>query len=206
MTGGMVKPRRRPHALQTLITTVFTTLLSSGSPVMARLVAGQAYARLESCGRSGGLPADIVSDLPYWGRALQNLKKIKGDLGSLAALLEQLGPHLSRRIGAGGPYASVNFSASHAHATVAGPGGLEERADVQVGLTVMAPYCRFPDHKHPRRRLMLFLSNAEVSLNDGEWEKKRVGGVQLVDAGEKFAIRCTAEPMLAVWCEVDALR
>ena len=48
--------------------------------------------------------------------------------------------------GRSGPFASLNFERAHAHSVIVGPGGLEDRADIRVGLTYMEPYSRFPDH------------------------------------------------------------
>jgi hypothetical protein len=49
---------------------------------------------------------------------------------------------------AGGPHASANWPEAHANATIVGPGGLENRNDVHIGVSLLAPNVRYPDHNH----------------------------------------------------------
>lgn len=46
--------------------------------------------------------------------------------------------------------------------TILGPGGIEERDDVWVGATLMAPLVTYVDHDHPPEEVYL-------ALTPGEW-------------------------------------
>jgi hypothetical protein len=193
----------RPRALQEVLNAIGDVLLSSQAPVMASYIAGKIYQRLEK--RGVARRADTATPLKpeHFDRALSNLHaslpRFAGGTTGLAELKEQL----SWRSGRTGPFASLRFEQSHAHAIVVGPHGLEERSDVRLGLTLMAPYSRFPDHVQFHSRVFLLLSGGEVCLDDSNWFRATAGSVFFNEAGKKFAMRCTAEPLLAVWCHVE---
>jgi len=204
--GDGVRRAERPEPLQGLIDRVCGILLSSSAPVMASYMAGQIYSRTARSGRQRLEGETASPPIDAWQRTLSKIKGSDGELAGLMTYLEQIGPHLSWYRSRVGPFASVNFEKSHAHSTILGPGGVEERSDVQLGVTLMAPYCRFPDHFEKQRRVFLFLSAAEACLRDREWMRAEPGTIVFSDAGDKFALRCTSEPVLAVWCQLDDRR
>lgn len=87
-----------------------------------------------------------------------------------------------------------------ANAVIAGPGGLEARDDVWVGVTLMAPGLCYPDHDHPPEEVYL-------SLTPGEWWNAAMdwtdpGGTGLIHnpPGILHAMRARPEvPFLALW-------
>ncbi|WP_458574514.1 dimethylsulfonioproprionate lyase family protein [Ensifer sp. Root423] len=99
-----------------------------------------------------------------------------GPLADLAKTISSIAPDLGWYRSRTGPFASINFVRGHAHALIVGPGGMEERDDVHIGATVMAPYGRYPDHRrkhlkskgtvspHRYRRLALW---GGVAINNG---------------------------------------
>jgi hypothetical protein len=197
VTGG-----NRPRALQDVLNVIGDMLMSPQAPAMASYVAGKVYQRLE---RRGTVPELFGKSQPpeHLDLAVSNGLKSLPRLASVTEQLPALIERLSWRGGRGGPYASLNFEKAHAHAVVVGPGGLEERSDVRLGLTLMAPYSRFPDHVQFHSRVFLLISDGEVSLDDSNWFRAGAGEIFFNEAGRKFAMRCTADPLLAVWCHVE---
>ena len=57
--------------------------------------------------------------------------------------------------------AGSRFADSHANAVIIGPGGLEPREDVLLGVSLMAPRLQYPDHHHPPEEIYLALSRGE---------------------------------------------
>src|SRR3546814_3545244 len=52
---------------------------------------------------------------------------------------------------AGGPFASDNWPEGHANTLLVGPRGLEDRNDLSIGASLLAPQVRYPDHRHAPR-------------------------------------------------------
>jgi len=105
--------------------------------------------------------------------------------------------------GPAGPFASMNIETAHAHAIIAGASGLEEREDVTLGLTIMEPYSRFPDHIQYRARVFLALSDCEFLCDERGWQTATPGSAFYNEAGHTVAMRCTSRPLLAAWCQME---
>jgi quercetin dioxygenase-like cupin family protein len=95
--------------------------------------------------------------------------------------------------------ASENFPTGHANAMIAGPGGLEERSDVWVGVSLLAPTVRYPDHNHPPEEVYLVVSDGEFRQGSGEWFTPGVGGSLYNSPGITHAMRASNTPLLAFW-------
>ena len=91
------------------------------------------------------------------------------------------------------------FFDSHANAMLIGPGGLEERSDVWVGATVMAPELVYPDHDHPPEEVYIALSPGEWWNADMEWTEPGPGGIIYNPPGILHAMRAGEGPLLALW-------
>ncbi|WP_132594483.1 dimethylsulfonioproprionate lyase family protein [Rhizobium sp. BK068] len=105
--------------------------------------------------------------------------------------------------GKSGPFGSANFEQSHMHALLVGPGALEHRIDLRIGLTLLAPYTRFPDHHQYHSRVFLPLSFGEFRFGDEDWIYSGAGEVLFNGAGRQCAIRCTGKPLLMLWCHIE---
>lgn len=103
-----------------------------------------------------------------------------------------------RRTGCDGS-ASANFLEGHANAMIVGPGGLEERRDVWLGVTLMAPHVRYPDHEHAPEEVYLVLSKGEFRQGEGEWFSPGLGGSFYNEPGIRHAMRSVDTPLLAFW-------
>jgi len=193
----------RPRPLEVVLNAVGDMLLSPQAPVMASFVAGKVYQRLQQPGSiNEGVQAGFDAD-DHFNRALANISSSLPNLSHAAKSLAALKESLLWRSSRSGPFASLKFEQSHAHAILAGPGGLEERSDVRVGITLMAPYSRFPDHVQFHSRVFLLLSDGEICFDLSNWFRANAGTIFFNEAGRKFAMRCTSEPLLAVWCHVE---
>jgi len=95
--------------------------------------------------------------------------------------------------------ASANIVESHANGMIFGPGGIEERSDVWLGLTLLAPHTRYPDHNHPPAEVYLNLSEAEFRNGESDWFAPGIGGsfynVPLII----HAMRSAETPLFAFW-------
>lgn len=95
--------------------------------------------------------------------------------------------------------ASENFADGHANAMIFGPGGLEERTDLWLGVTLMAPNVRYPDHDHAPEEVYLVLSEGEFRQGEGEWFSPGVGGSFYNFPGIRHAMRSGGTPLFAFW-------
>jgi hypothetical protein len=101
-----------------------------------------------------------------------------------------------------GPEAA-SFAAGHANALIIGPptgrSGLEQPADVIVGLSVMAPGVTYPVHRHPPDELYLVLSEGEWWREETGWFRPGIGGTVRNSPGVRHAMRSGDRPLLAGW-------
>lgn len=95
--------------------------------------------------------------------------------------------------------ASDNFHDGHANAMIIGPGGLEDRGDVWIGVTLMAPDVRYPDHDHGPEEVYLVLSDGAFRQGEGPWFRPGFGGSFYNKPGIKHAMRSFQKPLLAFW-------
>jgi len=92
------------------------------------------------------------------------------------------------------------FTAGHANATIVGPGGLEDRRDVLVGISLIAPDLVYPDHRHPPEEVYLVMSEGAWRQNDDPWHAPGIGGTIYNPRDIVHAMRSgPATPLLATW-------
>ncbi|WEX78416.1 dimethylsulfoniopropionate lyase [Sinorhizobium numidicum] len=99
---------------------------------------------------------------------------------------------------------SENFFEGHANAMIIGPGGLEERRDVWLGVTLMAPNVRYPNHDHAPEEVYLVLSDGEFRQGEAAWFSPGIGGSFYNPPGVKHAMRSLERPLLAFWALLSA--
>ncbi|MFS8147310.1 dimethylsulfonioproprionate lyase family protein [Rhizobium sp. BR 249] len=194
---------RRPQPLQEFLNGVGGLMLSAEAPAVASFVAGKVLQKLLKTGKMRAEGQPLPGAPEGLDDAVAHLAKSGRKYEALAGQFRSLADSLLWRRGRSGPFASLNFGNTHSHAVVVGPGGMEERADLRLGVIYMNRYTRFPDHVQTQPRAFLLLSPAEISLGDSQWFSAATGTVFANDAGQSFAIRCTARPLLAVWCQVE---
>lgn len=95
--------------------------------------------------------------------------------------------------------ASANFPSSHANTMIAGPGGLEDRMDVMLGVSYMAPHVRYPDHTHAPEETYLIMSEGEFRHGDSGWFTPGIGGSFYNVPNINHAMRSGEKPLFAFW-------
>lgn len=122
------------------------------------------------------------------------------DLQPLIAAFATIEPDLEwKPRNSSGSSASANFATSHANAMVAGPGGLEERDDLWLGVSLLAPHVRYPDHTHPPEETYLVLSEGDFMQGADNWFTPGIGGSFYNPPGVLHAMRSGETPLLAIW-------
>ncbi len=194
---------RRPANVQRVIGALGNILMSDAAPFMEKFVAGKVFHLLQEPGAVAMKPASPLPLAPQLQFALRNLASRGEPYAEAAAAINDVAKSLEWVASKTGPFASINIEHTHAHAVIAGMSGIEERSDVALGLTIMAPYSRFPDHIQFRSRVFLSLSDCEFSCDDKGWQRGTVGSIFFNEAGHNVAMRCTSRPLLAAWCHVE---
>jgi quercetin dioxygenase-like cupin family protein len=82
---------------------------------------------------------------------------------------------------------------------IVGPNGLEDRRDLWLGVTLMAPHVRYPNHDHSPEETYLVLSHAEFMQADNEWFAPGIGGSFYNPPGIRHAMRSGDKPLFALW-------
>ena len=103
-----------------------------------------------------------------------------------------------RRPSEGGP--ADPFARGHANATLVGPGGLEERGDVWIGASVLAPRVDYPAHRHLPEEAYLVLSPGQWWREGDGWHEPGPGGLVHNRPNVRHAMRSGEAPLLALWC------
>lgn len=91
------------------------------------------------------------------------------------------------------------FYDGHANAMLIGPGGIEQREDVMLGVSLMAPNILYPDHSHPPEEVYLAFTDGEWWNAGMAWTSPGPGGLIYNPPGILHAMRSGAKPFLALW-------
>jgi hypothetical protein len=131
---------------------------ASGAEDPVRVATERILAALQtSSGEAGEARAARLPVCRHLSMALENARSQQGALGALAQAFGVIEPQLHWRIRAGAETQGESFLDGHANATIVGPEGLEIRRDVWIGVSLMAPHIRYPDHHiRPRRSMWCF--------------------------------------------------
>ncbi|MBB5223862.1 hypothetical protein HNP73_003816 [Amaricoccus macauensis] len=95
--------------------------------------------------------------------------------------------------------ASENFADGHANAMILGPAGLENRRDIWIGVSLLAPHVRYTDHSHAPEETYLVLSPGEFRQGGGDWFEPGVGGSFHNTPHIVHAMRSGEAPLFAFW-------
>lgn len=110
---------------------------------------------------------DAPSTLPVCEHLPAALGAVHASRQVVADALAPLLPRLVWRRRKTADPSNPDFYNGHANAMLAGPGGLEERDDLMLGMTLIAPGVLYPDHTHPPEEVYL-------ALTQGEWWNARM--------------------------------
>lgn len=118
----------------------------------------------------------------------------------LASALAELAPELVWRRRKGAEKEPHNFFDGHANAVIVGKDGIELRDDVLVGVSLMAPHVRYPNHQHPPEEIYVSLAAGAWWKEGGRWHEPGVGGLVHNEPNVLHAMATDEKPLLAVWC------
>jgi len=121
------------------------------------------------------------------------------EIASLAEAFAALEPELRWRRRPGSEAYGKTFHDGHANADVVGPMGLEQRGDVLVGASLVAPGVRYVDHRHPPEEVYIVMSEGEWYREGRGWRIPGVGGIVYNPPGVVHAMRAGPRALLALW-------
>lgn len=188
----------RDPALTTLYASLFDAVARAPSPPAgAREAAGLVSARLQLPGEAAPpasrKPPVAAAHLPSALGAAE--RHVPALAGALAALAERL----TWAARPGSDAVPGDFEHRHANALIAGPEGLERRDDLRIGVSLMAPDTRYPDHRHPPEEVYVVLSEGEWRQEAGPWHRPGPGGLVYNPHNIVHAMRAGPAPLLALW-------
>ncbi len=97
------------------------------------------------------------------------------------------------------PGANAAYPGGHANTMIVGPGGLLRHQSVWLGMSLMAPKVRYPDHTHPPEETYLALSDGDFFQEGRGWFTPGMGGTFYNPPGIRHAMRSGERPFLAMW-------
>ncbi|MFT4561068.1 MAG: quercetin dioxygenase-like cupin family protein [Gammaproteobacteria bacterium] len=190
----------RTAELQTFFDVVRRSFKTSVTDAPVHRLADRIFNRLE---RSAATRFPLPKQLPvceHLAPALHHARRQGGIAAALADALEGIASQLVWARRAASPEDDSTFQMNHANAVVVGQDGIEIRDDLWIGITLLAPETRYPDHRHPPEEIYSVLSAGEWKQNEGPWHSPGVGGVVHNPPNILHAMRSTTTPLLAIWC------
>jgi quercetin dioxygenase-like cupin family protein len=122
------------------------------------------------------------------------------ETAAVADAFSKIASHLTWRRRIPGKNDQEGFADNHANATLIGNGGLEQRDDIRMGASLVAPATVYPDHTHPPEEMYLVLSESEWRNADTDWHAPGIGGIVHNPPGIVHAMRAQDAPLFAIWC------
>lgn len=161
---------------------------------------GRIQGALQASGRAGTDTAMRLQVCQHLDGALATARAASPSLARVADAFAALEPLLRwTRRSASGPFASDNWPEGHANATIVGPGGLEDREDLVIGVSLLAPQVRYPDHNHSPEEVYLVLSPGRFQHGESDWFEPGIGGALYNEPNIKHAMASGDAPLLALW-------
>lgn len=94
---------------------------------------------------------------------------------------------------------TADFALRNANGGLVGQQGYEQRGDLWIGATAMAPNTEYPLHSHPPEEVYLSLSPGEWWNEGMEWTDPGPRGAIYNPPGIGHRMRSGAAPFLALW-------
>lgn len=197
----------RTSALQNLIEHAEAAYRSSPTPTdSSASVADKIFRALDDVAEQSPTNRDgqssPSSELPACaslGVALRSARRSSPPVALLADALAELVDDVAWQRRPNARSGPEGFFDGHANAVLVGPDGIERRDDVMVGLSLLSPNVRYPDHRHPPEEFYVVLSPGEWRQGGGAWHSPGPGGVVHNPPGIVHAMRSGDEPLLALW-------
>ena len=191
---------KRSDALSRFLDAARDTLIAL---VEAGTPAGEAAERISGAleASTGRIVPSAVEAPPacrYLGAALERARSVDS-VAPLAEAFSDLDPELAWYRRPGAEAHGEAFRDGHANTLIVGPGGIEQRNDVLVGASLVAPGVRYIDHHHPPEEIYVVMSEGEWYRGGQGWYVPGAGGTVYHPPNVVHAMRAGAAPLLAVW-------
>ena len=151
-------------------------------------------------GKLANFASEHVPAYEAFEPALQITRQGPDPIPKLAGALRGLSRRLQWRRRDSSRPDGTSFHDGHANALVVGQGGLEERDDVWLGMSLLAPHVRYPDHRHPPEEVYVSLAGGAWWNAGMEWTTPGPGGLVYNPPNILHAMRTGDQPLLAIWC------
>lgn len=132
--------------------------------------------------------------------AYRQAKAAPGPVPEMAKAFAALEPFLNWAPKPGTENEANDFYNNHANAAIVGIGGLEDRDDVRIGASLVAPDQHYPRHCHPPEEFYVVLSPGAWMHEDGPFEQLKAGDLFHNTPHVWHAMQSGEVPLLAVWC------
>ena len=76
---------------------------------------------------------------------------------------------------------------------------MEVRHDLHIGVSLLAPEVRYPDHNHAPEEVYLVLSPGQFQHGESGWFEPGIGGTLYNEPDTRHAMRSNDVPLLAIW-------
>ncbi len=192
----------RPAVLEAFLASARESYAAAGVDARFRACVDRVFNALDTVHAPSEKPVQRIAASRFLEDALEPARRSGGNLQALADRIHDLAPLLNWRVrSAGEPTASASYADGHANAMIVGPGGVEDRSDIWIGLSLLAPDVRYPDHRHPPEEAYLVLTDGQFKHGERDWFTPGVGGTLYNEPDIVHAMRSTeTEPLLALWC------
>lgn len=199
-----MKSNARPEALEAFLHAMKRAFQSASTNRETEACLSRVFDALQD-------PAPVKSGEPTQARtsallehALEPAREAGGALKVLADRILRLDALLLWRA-RGVAEGSTPTADVPANAMIVGPGGLEDRRDVWVGMSLLAQGVCYPEHRHSPEEIYLFLSDGRFRHGEKDWFKLGVGGTLYNEPNTIHSMEASPNtPLLAVWCLFDA--
>jgi quercetin dioxygenase-like cupin family protein len=192
----------RSEALQEFLESLKVNFAAAKCEPNVSCVVEALFAAIAQPAPAGFAPPSRLPVCRWLNTALTIARSSSPTLTRLASAFEAIEPSLAWMVrGSSGPFASANWLNGHANATIVGPSpGLETRDDVAVGVSLLAPHVRYPDHQHVPEEVYLLLTPGRFQHGESGWFEPGPGQTLHNEPNIKHAMASDESPLLAVWC------
>jgi quercetin dioxygenase-like cupin family protein len=190
----------RSPDLQLFLTLAEAAIHGSDVEVPARAAADRIFTALrEPSDQTTSPDAARLPVCRHLATALEHVRGQPGPISALADAFAAMEPRLHWKVRAGAETQGQQFLHNHANATITGSEGLEIRSDVWIGVSLLAPHTRYPDHRHPPEEIYVVLSDGQWRQESDPWHEPGIGGLVYNPPNIVHAMRSAERPLLALW-------
>ncbi|MES0129257.1 dimethylsulfonioproprionate lyase family protein [Mesorhizobium sp. M0029] len=191
----------RSTLLETFVAALDEAFAVAPMEAEAEASVARIFEALRVAGTSGTVQGTRIPVCRHLGNAYSFGRSGSAQLARVTDAFAALEPNLKWAVRpANGPFASENWSTGHANSMIIGQGGLEQRKDVAVGASLLAPDVRYPDHNHGPEEVYLILSPGRFQHGNSGWFEPGVGGTLYNEPNIRHAMASDNAPLLAFWC------